>query len=231
MGSLLSSGASASQTDAPIDRQALVTRHNPVIRKVDVDAPLTVGNGGFAFTADITGLQTFADHYHRWGVPTETQSRWCWVSDPNTNNYKLAEASRDFTNAAGQVVSLPTKQFSPAGDWLRKNPRSHPLGQILLDYTKADGSPLKPEDIQKPEQTLDLWRGVMTSRYEIEGAPVKVTTVCHPQYDLVAVRIESELVAQGKLGAKLAFPRDADRGVVHSLHPLDEIWRQIFPDD
>lgn len=195
---------------ALIDRQALVTRHNPVIRSVDVDAPLTVGNGGFAFTVDITGLQTFAEHYHRWGVPTETQSRWCWVSDPNPNNYTLADASRDFTNAAGQIVSLPTKQSSPAGDWLRKNPRSHPLGQILLDYTKADGSPLKPEDIQEPEQTLDLWRGVITSRYEIEGKPVKVTTVCHPQYDLVAVRIESELVAQGKLSAKLAFPRGHD---------------------
>src|SRR5882762_2386011 len=44
---------------APIDREALVTRHNPVVRKIDYDAPLTVGNGGFAFTADITGLQTF----------------------------------------------------------------------------------------------------------------------------------------------------------------------------
>jgi hypothetical protein len=35
----------------PIDRPALVARHNPVIRKVDPDAPLTVGNGGFAFGA------------------------------------------------------------------------------------------------------------------------------------------------------------------------------------
>lgn len=41
----------------PIDRRALVTRHNPRVRHVDADAPLTVGNGGFAFTADITGLR------------------------------------------------------------------------------------------------------------------------------------------------------------------------------
>ncbi len=208
--SLLAENVGRAESFTPIDRQALVTRHNPVIRKVDVDAPLTVGNGGFAFTADITGLQTFADHYHRWGVPTETQSRWCWVTDPNPNNYTLADASRDFTNAAGRVLAYPTKQSSPAGDWLRKNPRSHPLGQISLDYVKADGLPPAPEDIQNPEQTLDLWRGVITSRYEIEGKPVKVTTVCHPQYDLVAVRIESELVGNGKLGAKLAFPRGHD---------------------
>lgn len=200
----------AAALDGKIDRQALVTRHNPLIRKVDVEAPLTVGNGGFAFGADITGLQTFAEHYHRWGVPVETQSRWCWVSDPNPNNYTLADASRDFTNAAGKVLAYPTKQSSPAGDWLRKNPRSHPLGQILLDYVKADGSALKPEDIKNPEQTLDLWRGVLTSRYEIDGKPVKVTTVCHPLQDVIAVRIESELVASGKLGARLAFPRGHD---------------------
>jgi hypothetical protein len=203
-------GAFASENVPPIDRQALVMRHNPVIRKLDVDAPLTVGNGGFAFTADITGLQTFADHYHRWGVPTEMQSRWCWVSDPNPNNYQLADANKDFKQADGQVVGYPTQASTPAGDWLRKNPRSHPLGQILLDYTKSDGSALRPEDIQKPEQTLDMWRGVITSRYHIEGKPVKVTTVCHPQYDMVAVRIESELVASGKLGVKLAFPRGHD---------------------
>jgi len=200
----------AADSAALIDRQALVVRHNPVIRKVDVDAPLTVGNGGFAFGADITGLQTFAEQYHRMGVPVETQSRWCWVSDLNTNSYTLADASRNFTNADGRVLAYPTRQSSPAGDWLRKNPRSHPLGQILLDYVKADGSPLAPEDIQNPEQTLDLWRGVITSKFEIEGKPVKVTTVCHPEYDLIAVRIESELVERGKLGARLAFPRGHD---------------------
>ena len=100
---------------APIDREALVSRHHPVNRKADVDGTLTVGNGGFAFGVDITGLQTFAEHYHRWGVPTETQSRWCWVTDPNPENYALADASVDFTTASKKVVSYPTNQ-SPAGD-------------------------------------------------------------------------------------------------------------------
>ena len=50
---------------APIDRHALVTRHNPTLHQLDVDCPLTVGNGNFAFGCDITGLQTFAGHYQR----------------------------------------------------------------------------------------------------------------------------------------------------------------------
>ena len=208
------------QMTVQIDRQALVSRHNPVIKKLDVDAPLTVGNGGFAFTADITGLQTFAEHYHRWGIPVETQSRWCWVSDPNTNRFKLSDANQDFTNAAGNPVSYPTKASSPAGDWLRKNPRIHPLGQISLDYVKSDGSKLTPEDIKNPEQTLDLWRGVITSRFEIEGKTVKVTTVCHPKEDIVGLLIESELITSGKLGATIGFPRGHDVSIKNTP-PLD----------
>ena len=50
---------------APIDRKAWVTRHNPTLRKLDANAPMTVGNGGFACSADITWLQTFAEYYYR----------------------------------------------------------------------------------------------------------------------------------------------------------------------
>ena len=192
---------------APIDRHALVTRHNPTLHQLDVDCPLTVGNGNFAFGCDITGLQTFAGHYQRWGVPTETLSRWCWVTDPNPNHYTLADASKNFTLPDGRVLPFPMKQNSPAGDWLRKNPRIQPLGQLALEWDKPDGSLLAPEDIQEPEQTLDLWTGIVTSRFKLGGVPVKVTTACHPESDLVAVRIESALVAQGKLRARLAFPR------------------------
>src|SRR5262245_24630941 len=38
----------------PIDRQALIARHAPVVERVEPDASLTVGNGRFAFTADAT---------------------------------------------------------------------------------------------------------------------------------------------------------------------------------
>jgi len=196
-----------------IDRPALVTRHNPVIRTVDPDAPLTVGNGGFAFTADITGLQSFAELYQRQGVPVETQSRWCWVTDENPHRYTLADANKDFTLPDGRVLGFPTRQSSPAGDWLRKNPRSHPLGQLALEWVKDDGTAFVPADIQEPEQILDLWRGLITSRYSLDGVPVVVTTACAPDTDTVAVRIESALVATGKLRARLAFPRGHDMTV------------------
>ena len=48
----------------PIDRPALVARHTVHVHSLDPQNPLTVGNGDFAFTADVTGLQSFESLYH-----------------------------------------------------------------------------------------------------------------------------------------------------------------------
>ena len=44
-----------------INRVALLERNNPHITQIDTLASLTVGNGGFAVTVDVTGLQTFPE--------------------------------------------------------------------------------------------------------------------------------------------------------------------------
>ena len=60
-----------------IDRCKLVTRHNPILTQMDLESPLTVGNGELAFTADVTGMQTFYKEYKD-TVPLCTQSQWGW---------------------------------------------------------------------------------------------------------------------------------------------------------
>lgn len=65
---------SCTQASAAIDRQALVERNNPHITAIDTLASLTVGNGEFAFTVDVTGLQSFPELYRN-GVPLGTQSQ------------------------------------------------------------------------------------------------------------------------------------------------------------
>jgi hypothetical protein len=74
--------------------------------------------------------------------------------------------------------------------------------------------------VKEPEQTLDLWRGIITSRYKLLGVPVTVTTACDPQSDTIAVRIESALLVQNKLHVRLAFPRGHDLSVKNTP-PLD----------
>jgi hypothetical protein len=51
-----------------------------------------------------------------------------------------------------------------------------------------------------------MWRGTITSRFELEGSEVAVTTRCHPERDMIAARIESPLIASGRLRVFWAFP-------------------------
>ncbi|MDP0500107.1 MAG: hypothetical protein Q7P63_08390 [Verrucomicrobiota bacterium JB022] len=196
---------------AAIDREALVTRHNPQLTAVDYDAPLTVGNGNFAYTVDVTGLQTFPAAYHRQGVPTETLSRWAWVSDANPEGYQLSDAFREYQQPDGRWQGYPTASGSPAGQWLRKNPRVQPLGQIGLAW--AGDKPIAPDDIKDVRQTLDLWHGAIHSRYRLEGEAVTVTTACLPDEDTILLRLESALVGNGVIGIRFAFPRGYDPAI------------------
>ena len=68
---------SASFVGAPptIDREAVVQRHNVHILEIDTLNAITLGNGRFAMTMDITGLQTFPEHYQQ-GTPLGTLSEW-----------------------------------------------------------------------------------------------------------------------------------------------------------
>ena len=70
----------AQKDNRPIDRHALVTRHNVVLTNADVYSPLSVGNGEFAFTVDITGLQTFDARYG--SIPLTTMSNGAFTRCP-----------------------------------------------------------------------------------------------------------------------------------------------------
>lgn len=199
----------------PIDRHALVTRHNVHLNHPDPLTPLTVGNGEFAFTADITGLQTFPD-FHQKGMALHTQSQWGWHTSPNPQNYRLADVfvpyrtdRRDVLypepRNSGDATSVSERE-KKAAEWLRANPHRLDLGRLGLSLRHADGRPVRIEDLTETRQTLDLWSGQMESRFTLDGAPVLVQTVCHPRMDALAVRLVSPLLAKGLAALTLAFP-------------------------
>ncbi|MBN1780533.1 hypothetical protein JW948_05355, partial [bacterium] len=97
----------------------------------------TVGNGEFAFTADITGLQTFREEYQN-GIPLGTQSHWGWHTCPNPENYTLDQAFHSY-NTYGRQVSYASEMKSDAARWLRSNPHRLHLGQIGFDLRDGHG--------------------------------------------------------------------------------------------
>ena len=192
-----------------IDRQAVVVRHNVKLTQVDTLASLTVGNGRFAFTADITGLQTFPEYYQG-GVPLGTQSEWGWHSWPNTGNYRFEETLKEY-NLNGKKVTYAVQVTEPkrnkeAADYFRVNLHRLQLGNIGLEITKKNGSLIKIEDVKNIRQELNLWQGQLTSRFVVEGVPVEVITYGHADVDAIAARITSPLIRQGRLKVKMRLP-------------------------
>jgi hypothetical protein len=206
-------GACAATAGAPIDRRALVDRHHPVLRALDTGSPLSVGNGELAFTADVTGLQTFAEAYDD-TIPLGTLSQWGWHTAPNPDGWTIDRFRFVEFQAHGRKVGyadIPGDRRTPEIEWLRANPHRLHLGRIGFRLTLGDGRPATRDDLTDVEQVLDLWNGALRSRFRLEGQEVAVETYCHPRLDLVAVRVVSPLVRRGRIAVRLRFPYGTGR--------------------
>ena len=192
-----------------IDREALVKRHNVIVIATDSLSALSLGNGRFAFTVDITGLQTFPQHYDK-GIALGTESEWGWHSFRDTAGYKFDETLKEY-NFNGQSGKYAVQWHTPkrnkdASDWFRQNVHRLQLGGLGFEIIKKDGSPATINDILDIHQTLDLWTGQIKSHFTMEGDAVDVLTNVHQGMDLVAVDVRSALLAKGRLKVILRFP-------------------------
>jgi hypothetical protein len=205
-----------------IDRHALVSRQNVTLHQIDPSSPLMVGNGNFAFTADITGLQTFPEQYSAL-VPLLTQAQWAWHSFPNTGHFKYEDGLVP-VDVRGSTRYYPwfrdgSDAKKPAVAWLRENPHRISLGRLSLYLVSKGGKPARFSDLSATQQTLDLWSGALLSRFELDGEPVEVQTRVHPDLDMLIVTLTGPAVAAGRLGVELKFP-----GVSAALNPDPADW-------
>ncbi|KAH8158231.1 hypothetical protein CIB48_g10015 [Xylaria polymorpha] len=184
-------------------RQAIVSRYN-IVRTALIDnntTPLQVGNGNFAYNVDNTGMQSF--------LPFNTLSSWAWHNDSLPDKEDVNDYHGVVTLTHGKNVSydLPDPNLPGASQWLIGNPNRINLGRIGLKYR---GATLSAAQISDPAQELDVWNGVITSNFKVDGESVKVTTQGDFESDSVAFRIESELVVSGALEVELDFPYPPD---------------------
>ena len=205
----LSCSQKGKSSSEKIDRFSLVSRHNVTVNKFDSLGSLSVGNGSFAFTVDATGLQTFPEMYEN-GICLGTMSDWGWHSFPNKNNYKLEESYQYF-DVEGREIPYAVQWNEPgrkqeAANYFRQNPHRLHLGNIGFELFKENGEHLDYGEIRKIEQTLNLWEGNISTYFEIEGEAVNVHTFCHPTFDMIATKIQSERIKKGLVAINLRFP-------------------------
>lgn len=192
---------SAQAVSGKIDRKALVTRHNLLIKDRNLYGPTQVGNGEFAFGFDITGLQTFSNS-------ANTMSNWGWHQFPTPNGQRPEDFKGQEWDTQGRMVryDVQNPEQQDLRNWMVQNPQRIHLGRVGLVLKKKSGSLASLNDLQNPEQVLDLWSGISTSTFSISSEPVTVTTIGHPSKDGIAVRIKSRKVAEGSIGIFLDFP-------------------------
>ena len=187
-----------------IDRRALVERNNPVVNSVDTLASLSVGNGGFAVTTDVTGMQTFPEYY-RGGVPLGTQSDWGWHSFDNPEQLRIEESYKeeDFGHGHKELYATEFREDGRprrAAQWYRMNPHRLHLGCNGLEVDN-----LKPSDLKDIRQELDMWKGMITSRFTIGNTRYRIRTVCHPRRDMVAWHISADK-GSARVCLRFAYP-------------------------
>lgn len=193
MGAVAVLTTSAFAQTPKIDRKALVQRHNIKLTQFDALRPMQVGNGEFAYCMDITGMQSF--------VPFNTMSQWGWHSGPAPRGLDRSQYQGSTLNVHGREVWHPLADPNQPelSSWLMSSPHKVNLGRIGLALRLKDGSLASQNDLQNPTQALDLWSGVVTSRFLVEGVPVTIKTASHPNRDAVAFHIESPLLKEGRI--------------------------------
>lgn len=182
-------------TQTAIDRKALVSRHR--IQSTNPTSILPIGNGEMVFTADGTGLQTFAGN---------TLSHWGWHSFPLPTGCKPSDVPATGTIDKGRLTG-GMKQAAAKPElhqWMFDNP--HCLNLMNIRLVQGDSSPVSPDDITNCQRSLDLYKGLLESSYEFDGFPVKLRTCVHPDMDAVAVHINSPALRLSKLQVCIEFP-------------------------
>ncbi|WP_163538650.1 glycoside hydrolase family 65 [Gracilibacillus sp. YIM 98692] len=195
-----------------MNRKPIVDKHSPVITELEPRAPLSIGNGDFGFSVDFTGLQTFPDAYV---APLSTQSNWGWHASGGIDRYTLEDVSMQIFN--GVPYPLFPEDREETYHWLRQNPHRLQLGQLGFQFYDKNNQAISFEKIRPIRQQLLLWSGVIESEFDVDGAPVIVSTVCASDADVLAVSVKSPLIEEGRMEIELAFP---------SPHVADRKWEQ-----
>jgi trehalose/maltose hydrolase-like predicted phosphorylase len=194
-----------------INRYELIKRHNPVLNQVDVSSPLTVGNGEFAFTADVTGLQSLY-HEYKETLPLCTMSQWGWHTTPVSEEkyaYTLDDLEMTeytYNNRKVEYAKKKKPGNEEVYDWLRHNPHRLNLGRIGFLYK---GQEIKENELSNIKQELKLYEGTLYSDLKVNGTKLHVETICDYNTDTLAIKIESDALLNNDLEVFIDFPYGA----------------------
>jgi len=181
----------------PLDRRAIVARHK--IASDSAELSLPIGNGNLCFNVDGTGMQTFTG---------DVLSHWGWYSEPLPSKFTWSDVPATGTFAQGRLRSGdPWTRDAALFQWVRNNP--HQMNLARVRFVRQEGEALEASEISDVRRELDLWTGVHSTTFQVDGESISVVTCIGDDVNLdssVGVRVESNLVRAGKLLVEIDLP-------------------------
>lgn len=217
-----------------INRKSVVSRNNPIISNIDPLNALSVGNGHFATTVDITGLQSFPEHYTN-GIPLCAMSDWAWHSFRNNDNLteQMTQRSMDLGHGHKEIYAVEYKQEGinkKATEYFRANPHRINMGTVGLILKDKNNQKITINKLSNINQELQLYSGKIESSFNADEEPVEVTTACLPNKDCLIARVKTNLLKDRRavIAFRFSFPTgkhadDATDWTKAQLHQSDLI--------
>jgi len=154
-------------------------------------------------------------------------SQWGWHTRPLPSSLESQKLRPKFYDTYGRQVGYNTSSEGQTElfNWLRENPHRLHLGQIGLCLGETE---IDPDGISEINQELDLWRGVLNSKFKIFGEPTSVTTAVHPEHDLLGIVIDSRLP---RLAVRISFPYGSPSMQAADWNQVDNHQTRIIADE
>lgn len=198
-----------------------VIKYNRVLNKIDSLNPLSIGNGDFVMTLDITSTQSLADYYNY--IPLTSISNKLWFNKKVTGDIKM-------TDINGKKYMLDKKGQEELFNLKRQYPHKYSLFLVKLYY---NDSLIKLDKISNPNQELDLYHGVSKSSFTYDGNEINIESVIYQNSDQLNIKIRAN--SNFKLVIEFLYPSYEKNGYRPNLKPKlsvsDDKIKIIYDDD
>ncbi len=166
-------------------KSAFVKQFDVIHTILDKENPLTIGNGDFAFTCDITGLQTLCEEYTT--IPLCTMTNLIWGKQKGIGDipYRTYKKVSDHTNIEYMTDTAAPTYESYRDDWFKFD-----LFKLAFIY---ENRPLESKLIQNINQRLSLYEGVIYSSFSYLNQRIEVRTKIPQNHHNIQIEVKSEL--------------------------------------
>ena len=166
-------------------KKAFIQNFDVFHERMDIENPLTIGNGNFAFTSDVTGLQTFYEQYN--SIPLGTMTNFIWAKQKGTGKYPFQEYYKASTHKPvyymTDVQALTYDNYRD--DWFKFD-----LFKLVFLYK---GKKLKYDHISNVKQQLSIYDGMIYTSFTYENALVNVITKIPQSHNVLHIKIKTTL--------------------------------------